>query len=237
MALEPRNTILLPRIIAISGIVSLLLVISACGPLRAPPASESRSTVPTAKTPPPADPAQLTINRLLGEARSAFEANQLTTPLDNNAYFLYLQVLAIDEDHLDALQGLNDIVERYLEWAIESATFNRFRDATHYLNSARSIDEAHPNISAVENLIDDLRHASRERFPVPADELDARSNDLAGSLMTIGRTAVAKQAKVTIIARDDEEGRWIYQQMNAASETRVRARVELGAPPEVRLRY
>ncbi|MEX2327787.1 MAG: hypothetical protein WD558_08640, partial [Pseudomonadales bacterium] len=76
-----------------------------------------------------------------------------------------------------------------------------------------------------------------ERFPVPADELDARSNDLAGSLMTIGRTAVAKQAKVTIIARDDEEGRWIYQQMNAASETRVRARVELGAPPEVRLRY
>jgi hypothetical protein len=67
--------------------------------------------------------------------------------------------------------------------------------------------------------------------------LDARSESLAASLQTIGRSAAAKAAQVIIIARNDEEGRWIYQQMNGASESRIRARVEFGAPPEVRLLY
>lgn len=213
------------------------MVIAACQWLQPPPEPEPTPEAPTAQTPPVADTAQVKINRLLAAARAAFDANQLTTPLDNNAYFLYLQILAIDEDNSDALQGLNDIVEKYLEWAIESSNFDRFKDAIHYLNAARSIDEDHPNIAAVENLIGDLQHARRERFPVAGDALDARSESLAASLQSIGRAAAEKAAQVIIIARNDEEGRWIYQQMNGASETRIRARVEFGAPPEVRLLY
>lgn len=213
------------------------MAIAACQWLQPPTQPEPAPVAPTAQTPPVADTAQVKIDRLLAAARAAFDANQLTTPLDNNAYFRYLQILAIDEDNSDALQGLNDIVERYLEWAIESANFDRFKDAIHYLNAARSIDEDHPNIAAVGNLIGDLQHAHRERFPVSGDELNARSDSLAASLRTIGRNAAAKAAQVIIIARNDEEGRWIYQQMNGASETRIRARVEFGAPPEVQLLY
>jgi hypothetical protein len=48
------------------------------------------------------------------------------------------------------------------------------------------------------------------------------------------------QSRETIIkirARTDADGRWIYQQMNLGTETRLRATIHTGLPPAVQLSY
>lgn len=56
---------------------------------------------------------------LLAKAEAAFAEDRLTTPLDDNAYLRYLQVLSIDPDSEKANQGIANIVEKYLAWSIE----------------------------------------------------------------------------------------------------------------------
>jgi len=167
----------------------------------------------------------------------ALADNRLTTPLNDNAYFLYLRVLTIDPDNADALQGLNDIAEKYLEWAIENVNHNRFHSATDYLNKARSIDENHPNITAVRNFIEERRNSSRLIYYLSTDGLAQRTAWIVDELRGIGQTAAEHHATAEITARTDEEGRWIYRQLNQATPDRLRARIELGARPGIRLRY
>ena len=72
--------------------------------------------------------------------------SRLTTPIEDNAYYRYLQVLAIDPTNEDANTGISNIVEEYLDWSLESVANRNFRAATNYLNTARSVDDTHPNI-------------------------------------------------------------------------------------------
>lgn len=198
-------------------------------------------TVEGPKSPPPeapiVTPAQLEIERLLGEAWLAMQGDRLTTPIEDNAYFRYLQVLSIDEDNPDALQGLADIVERYLAWAIADARAGDFRNAHRYLTTARAIDQEHPNIPSVARMIGDMENANRLEWSLPIEKLEARASSIVQLLRDIGVAAEEHNATVVIHARSDAEGRWIYQQMNEASEKRVRARVELTNTPAVRLVY
>lgn len=184
------------------------------------------------------DPAtQKKINQLLDEAYLAYENDRLTTPLDDNAYYRYLRVFSMDPANRFAEQGLTEIVEKYLAWAIDSAELQHFRSAVDYLNKARSIDETHPNISAVERQILDRRSATHEIYHLETDALDSRHSDLITQLHTIARMVELKQATVVITARNDPEGRWIYQQLNDATGTRVHATFETGRRPSIHLRF
>ena len=59
---------------------------------------------------------------------------------------------------------------------------------------------------------------------------------LAEQLKTLGAQAKAQDAWVIIRARNDAEGRWIYQQLAAAAgDKRIRAELTIGAPPAVDL--
>ncbi len=60
---------------------------------------------------------------------------------------------------------------------------------------------------------------------------------MAAELLEIGREAGEHNATAIIYARSDAEGRWIYQQLNRATSTRLRARIELSTPPRIRLEY
>ena len=172
---------------------------------------------------------------LLDKADGALRADRLTTPLDDNAYFAYLRVLALDPENSQAEQGIANIVERYLTFAIDRAHAGATKGANDFLNSAKSIDPEHPNIPAVARLIEDRRTTSSQRHSISLPSLDRRAPDLADNLSEIGRNAAETQVMVIITARTDAEGRWIYQQLNSDTETRVRARVELGSSPSILL--
>jgi|TARA_B100001971_G_scaffold86657_1_gene80109 hypothetical protein len=225
---------LLPDYRILFPIFIIVALLSACV---LPPA---RKLTPIPKPLPPTiaekkDQEQIT--PLLDEAYLAFEDNRLTTPLDDNAYYRYLQVLSIDPENASANQGIAEIVEKYLEWAISSAEQETFKKAIDYLNKARSVDESHPNIPSVAKLIANLRSINRKTYPLSIDALNNGRPRLIEALHSIAMQAEEHNAMVVITARNDQEGRWIYQQLNDATPRRIRATFELGRNPRIRLLY
>jgi len=207
------------------------LSLSACTPLQhvlAPPIEDRPQTVPP-------EPAQSRVSILLGDAERAFALKRLTTPLDDNAYYRYLQVLSIEPNNQAAQQGIQKIVETYLAWSISSIGAKQYRRATNMLDKARSLDEQHPSIKALESRISRAKNSRKESFQLDGSTLSNRTDSLIGKLHEIGRAADEQNAKVRIIAPTDADGRWIYQQLNDASMERIRATIELGNPPSVQL--
>ncbi|MDA0789680.1 MAG: hypothetical protein O2780_09515 [Proteobacteria bacterium] len=218
------------NVVKATGIAVLVWTTFGCSTSPAPtsPAIEPAST---STLPEPPDPR---IASLLHQGREALARDHLTTPLDSNAYLRFLQVLSIDPTNADALVGLADIVERYLQWAVTHARQGDTRAAVDYLTKARSVDETHPNVEPVAALISRLSETRNvhHRIDLTRDpvELDAQFVELA-------RTIDHLSASVVIRASSDQDGRWIYQQLNAATSDRLRATFEAGNPTEVVLLY
>lgn len=221
-----------------SILVSLILTMAVQGCRTQPPAP---ALVPVPEPQPIVqlpDQQQLEIERLLLEAREALAQNRLTTPAEDSAYYRYLRVLTLDADNRPAQQGIYDIVEKYLDWAIRDAKGSNFRRAQSYLNKARTVDESHPNIDAVAQQIAQKRNARIMTYQLSTEGLNIRAAWITEELVEIGAEVQQKNAMVVITARSDAEARWIYQQLNdATGDVRVRAEVQLGTNPSVRLIY
>lgn len=175
------------------------------------------------------------IQQLLEEAYYAFIESRLTTPVEDNAYFRYLQVLSIDPSSEDANRGISNIVEQYLDWSLESLQNRNFRAATNYLNKARSVDESHPNITAVATRITEHRNSKEENYLLDPSGLTNRSISTRTELGSIAVRMQKTSATIIISARNDSEGRWLYQQLNDQTDSRVKARFEQSSKPSIRL--
>lgn len=174
---------------------------------------------------------------LLEEAAQLVRDNYLTTPLDDNAYLRYLQVLALEPDNQEAEQGLSNIVEKYLAFAINNVQLRRLGKATHYLNKARSIDETHPNIAAVSAAIESAEQSSILEYTFRTTVIEAQGAEVIEQLRDIGATIGQLDASIVIQAPSDRMGRWIYQQLNEVEEQRVRARFTRASQVRIQLQY
>ncbi len=174
---------------------------------------------------------------LLAKAEEAYAEDRLTTPLDDNAYLRYLQVLSIDPDSEKANQGIANIVEKYLAWSIENVYQARYRRARDFLNKARSVDENHPNITAVENMVNSYASGRSQTFELSRKLTELRDPDTVSTLSSIAAEISKHQATIVIEAPSDATGRWIYQQLNEATEERVRARFEMTSRVRIHLYY
>lgn len=223
----------------LASVALVLMTLSACQML--PPSAPAGKPDAPPQTPPPVaeshvpTDAEREIQHLLAGAATALAADRLTAPPEDCAYYRYVRVLALDPGNADAGIGISDIVERYLNLALREAESRRFGRARHYLNSARSVDDSHPNIEAVTRQIEELERAHSTRYKLPPDGLESKSVAVAARLREIGREIARRGATIVITARSDSEGRWIYQQLNEVTGTRVRAQLQLGTPPSVEL--
>ena len=86
---------------------------------------------------------------LLYEALQALSQDRLLTPVDNNAHARFKRVLARDPQNELALQGLQDIVKRYLQLSQGSMRRGLFDEAHSMLDKARFVDASHPQIAIV----------------------------------------------------------------------------------------
>jgi serine/threonine-protein kinase PpkA len=93
---------------------------------------------------------ELKIMGLLGSARTALANDQLTSPAGRNAYDKYRQVLEIDPNHPQALDGIQRVSGRYLELASASLKKGKLDAADDFLDKAESISPGHPKLAAVE---------------------------------------------------------------------------------------
>ena len=61
------------------------------------------------------------IEKLQEMATKSLKKDLLTTPDKKSANYFYQQILLLDPDNEPAKAGLDQIVERYLAWAVDAA--------------------------------------------------------------------------------------------------------------------
>ena len=200
----------------------LLIILAGCAVQQPPaPAPELQPETP--------DP----VTQLLDLADTALEQDQLTTPADNNAYDLYRRVLELSPGNPRALNGISNIVEQYLSWAIGNTQRGNHARARHYAGKAQDIDRGHPSIEAVFRMINEREDAVSRTFRL--DPREVRRRSVAPAQFETMVSSLKQDSFVTIYARNDAEGRWLYQQLNNRVSFRVKASFEQNQIPMVRI--
>ena len=227
----PRTAGAIPGVAA-AGFFLLVLVGCAAGPpppVALPLPEPEPPAAPEPEPPPDVEP-------LLEQARLALEAHRLTTPERNSAFSLYQEVLRLDPGNDRARRGIEKIVERYVRFALDAIDRRQFARARSMLARARLVDAGHPAIAPTAQQAQLVENAERDRVRLDPAVLANRSAALGARLRGLGVRAKGAGCRVTINARSDAEGRWIYRQLNSASgEARVRARMAIASPPSVEL--
>ena len=185
------------------------------------------------------------INRVLMKADASLTAGRFVQPSHNNAYDRYRAVLQIDPNNQRAAEGLNKILLAYLRMADTELTQGSRQHATTFL---RLLEERFPDRSEVEALRKRMALLPRDRsMPVVndfslreialnAEELKAKSAAIKRKIEEIAKHVAGTHEAVLIVARNDAEGRWIYQTMNAATPSyRVRGDIQIRNKPAIHL--
>ncbi len=190
---------------------------------------------PETPSPEPVPVAPEQLYPLLDAAEAALAEDRLTAgPGQDSAHGYFLQVLALDPNNDEALRGVERIVERFVELALTAADDWQLATARSMLARARLIDADHPSIAPTQAQVDLLSNANREEQFF--DHKNMQSTQNRQLLARMGKTAKTFDCRATIRALNDVQGRWMYQQMNAASgDDRVRATMEIGLPARVAL--
>ena len=171
---------------------------------------------------------------LLDAADAALADDRLLTPEHDSAYHYFGQALALAPDHPLARRGFERIVESYLTLAGRAIERERWASARSMLDRARIVDADHPGIATLRRQVELLANARRESVSLVQAGVRGRAPGTAAQLKALGRKARQANARVTIRAASDPDGRWIYEQMNKApGERRIRASLQIGAPPKV----
>lgn len=192
----------------------------------------------------PVEPPMSTPVRLLilnGEYTLAHD--QLLTPDNDNAYNYFRAALKLDPNNQRAKGGLQGIVMRYVDLARQAAARGNYSVATTMLNNARIVDRDNLLIKEVSAAISEQIKSSP-----PVESYKGGSNEFLLDVNLLGKdnpqvlarlAEIVNKLKTTnslalIIARTDNEGRWIYQKMREVDpEYRVRGDIKLGSPPRV----
>ena len=212
---------------------TLLMFVLATAPLPAFAQTPAQGATDTATDPKLA--AQITA--LLDQADAATARGQLIYPLKDSALALFEQILQIDPGNADAQLGLTLITEQYLEEAQLALERNDLFSADIALSQARVIYPDYPGLAVIERRMALEETASRTREVLDWREVAQRSSDLAPRLIRLGKLAKAGDCRVTIHVSNDNEGRWVYQQMNKADGAeRIRAEVRISSPAAVEVR-
>lgn len=208
--------------------------------------------------------AEVLIARVLLKADAAFSAKRYTLPQYNNAFDRYNAVLMIDPDNKHAKSGLRLILQRYITMANAEIDHGSVHHALTFLavideNYSRELAAvARGRTGAFGLAATDIKAVAALRARIAKSQNiqpEQDFNDLLVKAYALDRKALsAKNAKarkdleaiaarvadtreaVLIHARNDREGRWIYQTLNAATPSyRVRGDIRINKKPAIHL--
>ncbi len=131
--------------------------------IRALPAAQDPSALP--------DEESRLIADLLFAGLQALDADRLLTPVDESAHGRFQRVLAYDPDNEIALQGLQNIVLRYVELSEDASRQGQFDEAAGFLDRARFVDENHPAIVTAAAVLENERASGDLFFALDGNEL------------------------------------------------------------------
>lgn len=215
------------------GLIAFWLVVAGCQTIK--PADPQLAPVEEAEALPAGKQQQL--NWFLEMGSHALKADRLTTPTEDNAYTWYKRALAISPEDPSALKGMAMISERYQQFARKVAEQGLIAKAEQYLDKAKLAAKDHSSLSSTEAFIAIMSESDIRTYRLAPEAVAKKASAIKDKLYSIGSHAFEMKAKVLIVARNDQEGRWMYQQMQAAnSNSRLRANMQTGKRPFVQLR-
>jgi hypothetical protein len=196
---------------------------------------------------------ELAIDELLVKADIDLAADRLMQPTSSNAVDRYRAVLLLDKTNQRATLGLRDSVARYLVLAESKRLRGEYKRALDLLASAEAINGKSVKSTAMKQSIKAAQRTNRlvinkskivpftpEVNPLqtvfnldPAD-LSARNETIKTQLVALASRVRESKEYVLIYARNDAEGRWVYQQMREATENyRLRGNIKRHKKPRV----
>ena len=174
---------------------------------------------------------------ILYAALQALSEDRLLTPVDDNAHGRFKRVLAMDPKNELALEGLQDIVVRYLQLAGEAMNRGIFDEAETLLGRARFVDPSHPGIASAAEALRLEMNSNDLFFKLDYPNYSVRSELAQNELADIARQARKHEAFFLITAPNDELARWMVSMMReAVSGYRLRGNIELSSRLGIRLR-
>ncbi|WP_145999173.1 hypothetical protein [Oceanicoccus sp. KOV_DT_Chl] len=169
---------------------------------------------------------------MLANAQQALADDRLMVPEFDSAYDWYRQVLAVDQENAEAHWGMHEITRRYLQLAEQAFDSHRLGLAEQMLRRAEMIAANPLTTEAIRQRYKQTVRTGEVLLPVGA--LSARNELIQQQLAELAQQARAKQSRLLIVARNDAEGRWVYQQMRSAVDGfRLRGNIEIGQVPRI----
>lgn len=173
---------------------------------------------------------------ILYEGMRALREDRLMTPAENSAYRYFSRVLALEPENVVALDGMQDIVQRYLQLADTASRQGQFANAETFLRRAAQVNPEHPGIDGAYRSLEVERERTHSVHVLNSRQLRNGDAALVQELSELAQTVAQLDAFALITAPNDELGRWIYAQLQGGIENyRIRSNIEIGAQPTVRL--
>ena len=200
------------------------------------------------------NPLETVLEDMLDKADGYLLQDQLRTPENANALDRYKAVLILDKNNTRAKAGIEAIGRRYLEFASNAMQRGNFGLAKSRVADAEAVIGETDGTRNLRAAIDRAQIAARKARPAPKPvpiiaepdvstdvefELDPtslsnREQIMVEQLQSLGLRVKDSREYVLIHARNDAEGRWIYQQMrNASKGYRLRGDIRRSKTPKV----
>ena len=189
---------------------------------------------PVADLPPPQPPRidAALLADLLYRAELALAREHIAYPADGSALALYQEILSIEAGQEDAERGLEQIVEKYINMAMEALSREQYASARSMLARARLILPDHPSIKPTEAQIRLLSEATKETLRLAQTSIE--DPQTVAALTALGNVPDGFNCRFTIAAKNDAQGRWIYKTLSrGAISERLRAQIKIRLPAGV----
>lgn len=171
---------------------------------------------------------------MLYAARVAYEDNQLMSPSGSSAYDRYREVLSFDPENAVALQGIVDIVLRYIQLADVEISQGEYDNAAALLARGASILPDRPELVDARARLSLARENKIETHALDPDGVRNQTLEMMTELADIAQNIRDREATFLINARTDDDGRWIYKTMReAVGGYRLRGNIGISETPAI----
>ena len=180
------------------------------------------------------------IAKLLTLAKKQFQNKRLSTPAGDNALETYQKILEMQPDNQQAIVGIKEVHDKYLNWANYYLKHNDVERAKRFYNRALIID---PNDKVAQTSLENIKNQQTASSGLdksaansnPAQDIALPSNEFQNSLLSADKKLLQIQQDITLNQRNYkvfQDVQTIYQNVLNSQPDNLRAKQGLSTLKE-----